>query len=1345
MSGTHSADLKTQAAEALQHQKAGRFAEAAQQYAAVLARDPNIWQVSYNLGLVYQHLNRLPEAAEMYARAVRVQPQFAEGFNNLGNVLKALKQTPTAIEAYQRALVLNANLPEASYNLATMLQARGDLADSIEHLRQSLRINPLQSNAWDALYRGLLGLGRQEDAIQALIDWESELPQPTPERVVAGLALCRPMGDRQREERYLALAIAWPFAEFSLEAYAVVLGMLQYFDITREELLKGYRRFDAEISAHHPNVIAPLPRRAADQRLRIGYVSADFRKHVMGRIMLEVLAHHDRSRFSILLISTCPRSQHDAVTDAFKRHVDGFADISELDDFSAAKSIAEADIDVLVDLAGLTMDARPGIYAHRPARSIVTHLGYHGCLGMSSVDYKFTDRIADRDDAVQFQIEQPYVLDTCVFPLVRSAATDIVPAPNDLDLAEKFVFGTFVNLLKLSPRCLDVWRQILDALPEAVLLFSPFNPAEKLAIERLLATAGIGPERIAVLTAKQTDEAALRARYRLVHAVLDTFPYAGGDTTLAALDMGVPVVTLRGDRQSERIGASILGHLDLRELVANTEAAYVETSVRLARDSVFMTHVRDRIQDATATNVMNPEAHARALENAFTDIVSKKPAMGDMALTARQFFLTLHDAMRRQREINDEPEQRSLADIFAELRRHQPEYTPLLRAQAELAQRMGNLQLAADCLAEYLKHAPEDIDARLTLAGFLIDQNAATDALMILDDIPASVAREFSAVVLRTRALVQLRRWNDARETSAVAVTIAPTDAQALFWHGTVLSHVGEPESALEYLNRALILSPQHVDAAYNAGVLLFELGHFVDAEKVFRRTLATPVEQAAHLRILQVLRATGRKADWRKEAQVFVDKFPGLERTRFIESRLARYDGNLESEVASLLPLAEHLAATPNDLLAIELIPELLPILPFHDVSPQLLRHLRVRYRDAIRSHIVPLSVLEDLPTRDANSPRRLGYLVDFSMPYLPALTAAFLAHHDRNRFTVTVYVLSPGDLAFSFSGLSPDTRCVSMAANDEQHIAEQIRTDNIELLVDMSAGGTYAKSGLLSYRPAPVQISMPGITWAAGTGTFDGRVSDAVLEVNGAGDDAQEATWLMEGCALPVMPRAERDEVGAGMTRAALGLPPDVCVFGILADAERISLRGLTIWKALAERLPDARFLIAPFVGTDAGAIRRMLLSALITAERIVVYPTSPGPTHAPLLAGIVDVVLDALPGSDYHSAVTAVQQGIPLVSMPGKMPEERVALSIMTHHGDVSTIAASGRDYVDIAVKLAGDPAARRALANRLRERWAQSSSDGMPLSMAAFVRRCEHLFEVELDQTDKLDANTSEAQK
>ena len=1313
-------ELQAQAAQALDYQKTGRFAEAAQSYAALLLRAPQLWPACYNLGLVYQHLDRLPEAAEMYARAVRLNPRLAEGFNNLGNVFKALKNNPAAIEAYQQALALNANLPQASYNLATMLQARGDLEASIALLKQAVSLHSGQQNAWDALYRGLLGLGRQEEAIQAFLDWERAAIEPTPDLVIAGLALCRPMADRQRESQYLQFAITWPFDEFAPASLSTVLGMLQHFDVTRDQLLACYRRYDAAMTAAYPLSIAQLPRRAADSRLRIAYVSADFRRHAMGRLMLEVVSRHDRNRFSILLISTCPRSQYDAITSAFRTHAEGFADISELDDFEAAKSIAEADVDVLVDLAGHTMAARPGIYLHRPARSIVTHLGYHGCLGLGAVDYKLTDRIADGNDAAQYQIERPYILDSCIFPLVRMAASDIdLAVDGGLDLSGKFVFGEFVNVLKLSARCLYAWKRVLDIVPEAILLFSPFNIAEKRAIERLAASAGIDASRIAVLIPKYQDDAALRARYQLVHAVMDTFPYAGGDTTLAALDMNVPVVTLCGKRHSERVGASILGHLGLMETVADTEDIFVDICVRLARDAAFLSQVRERIATATAANPIDAESHARSLERAFVEIAGRKPVAASMALGARPFFQSLHDAMRRQRAATDDQARRAIAAVYAELHEQQPEYPPLLRAQAELAQDMNDLALASNCLAAFLKQSPDDADARLTLAGFLTDQGAAADALMVMNDAWPSATDDVRVLILRTRAHVLLRQWEMARQTSAAAVDIAPADAQAHFWHGTVLSHVGEPEAALSFLNRALILVPNHGDAAYNAGVLLAEMGNHVDAEKVFRRALDAGAAQAAQLRLLHVLRLLGREDDWRVEGLRFVATYRGDEVANFIDSRIARADGNLEREAEILLPLAERVATTQNHALAAELIAELLPILPYHDVSPRLLERLRARYGEAVRALDRPPAAREIPIAGMEKWPRKLGYMVDFSLPFSTELVTALTGHHDRDRFAITIYTLSPHGSVPLQALHGAGARVVMLAAFDEVAVADRIRADELDFLVD-AGGGDYAKPGVLARRLATVQLSLPGLTRPAGTGEFDGRISDRVLEVNGSADPIGSAPWRLDGCAIPILPPVARE---TGLTPDTLGLTPAVCVFGILASAERISSRCLTLWKSISERLPSAVFLVSPLDARESGTVRRMLLNATIATGRIFIPPASFRRGRGPAFAGVVDVILDTLPGNDYYSALTAVAEGIPLVSISGKMPEERIALSIMFHLGETSTIAASGRDYVDLAVALATDTANRRALVTRLQTRWQQSSGDVMPLSMRSYTQRTE----------------------
>ena len=1291
-------ELLALAKQSFQHQTAGRFAEAAQGYTAVLSRVPDLWSACYNLGLVYQHLNRLPEAAEMYLRAVKLNPQLAEAYNNLGNVFKAQKNDVDAIEAYRRAIGLNPQLSDASYNLAILLQARSEYTPAIEWFRKAVAANTQHGSAWDALYNGLIGLKRHEEAIVVFLAWDRAMP-PSPELVAAGLAMCRLLGDRALEERYLALAIDWPFEQFTPEQFVPVLGMIQYFDVSREQILDCYRRYDAAVAARNPVVIPMLPRRAADGRLRIGYVSPDFRTHVMGRWMLEVISRHDRSLVSVFLISTCPPREYDAVTAEFRTHVDGFADISELDDFTAAKSIAEVDLDILVDLAGHTLAARPGIYSHRPARSIVTHLGYHGCLGLSAVDYKLTDRIADPADAAKFQIERPFALDVCLFPFVHVAPADAAALPvTNSNLDGKFVFAAFTNMVKLSSRCLAVWRRVLEALPEAVLLFSPLAPTQHTSIERALATAGIDKSRIVFLDVPSQD-ALWRARYRLVHAVMDTFPYAGGDTTLAALDMGVPIVTLMGTRHSERVGASILTHLHVPDTIANTEDEFVAIAVRLARDAAFMAQTRQRIEAAIATT--DVQTYTRALEDAYTKIVAERPVAESMSLVARQFFQSLRDATQRHRSAASIDEQTAVATIYAALRTEQPDYSPLLRVQGELAQTMGELALAADCANALLRQFPDDIDVRLSSAGFLIDDSAAVEALSVLPPVADEGENDVRVLKLYTRAHAKLGQWDTALSYSTPAVELAPADAQVLFWHGMVLFNTGDAGAALTFLNRALILAPDHVEAAYNAGVILAESGNLRDAETVFRRALGTSpvhttavVRVSAHLRLLQLLSMQGRIDEWIAEGLRFASAYPGTEWSRLIESRVARYAGKLEREMEILLPLAEEATVLEDEVTALELIGELLATLSYHDVPAHLLRHLQERFRDASRVLYPPL---ESQFPASANAHLQVGCLVDFSQPFVADFIAALVAHHDRERMTLKLYAISPIEPALRGALEATGTQLISLATLDEHRAAQRIHTDKLDMLIDVAAFGPYAKPGLWSQRPARVQIALPGFTHPGGIGDLNLRLSDKVAELDVGTEPVSPAPVFLEGCVFPLLPGAL---ISLQLTRQQLGIGEGIPVFGVLASAARISSRCLTTWKTLADRVPTAAFFVCPMEAAERETIKRLLLAAGIDPACILLLPAShPRPRDLSLL-GMIDVVLDTMPGSDYFSARAAIFDSIPLVTIPGRMFEERVALSLLTALGDTTAVAASGRDYVDIAARLAMDPKARAAQSDNLR---------------------------------------------
>jgi predicted O-linked N-acetylglucosamine transferase (SPINDLY family) len=251
-------------------------------------------------------------------------------------------------------------------------------------------------------------------------------------------------------------------------------------------------------------------------------------------------------------------------------------------------------------------------------------------VGLSQIDFKLTDAVADLPDAASFQIEAPLALDCCVLPVRRlspasAPASATAAARAELGIAESaIVFGAFVSLLKLSPRCLRLWRDILQRVPQSLLAFSPGNASEQSLYRRRVAGFGIDSERV-VFIPRAADEAGDRARYGLIDVVLDTIPYTGGDTTAAALDMGIPVVTRVGERQAERMSLSLLSHLGVTDTVAHSDAEYVAMACRLADDAVWRADVAAKIVDKFPRSDFNDtRRYAACLEDAYARALAIK-------------------------------------------------------------------------------------------------------------------------------------------------------------------------------------------------------------------------------------------------------------------------------------------------------------------------------------------------------------------------------------------------------------------------------------------------------------------------------------------------------------------------------------------------------------------------------------------------------------------------------------------------------------------------------------------------------------------------------------------------
>ena len=524
-----------------------------------------------------------------------------------------------AERAFESAAALAPESVEAVFNQALSLDRLRAWGEALPLLRRARALAPQNEDIWAALRSHLLLFQRYEEAFEDFRAFEPHA-KPSARIVAAGLLSARIAAGSEYEDRYLPLALDWPYRTGDARHLGVIVAQAQYFDVSRSALKRLYDAYN-RLRQEERAGVADFAVRRADRAgsLRIGYLSADFRDHVMGRLMLGVLSRHDRSRFTPYAYSIAVRETEDALTESFRACCERFTRLDALDNRAAAQAIAADELDLLVDLMSHSGSSRPGILLYKPAPVIVTHLGAHGAVGLEQVDFKLGDRHIDLPDAAAYQIEAPLALNGCVLPLRRVPAAAAAPVTRDeLGVqSDAILFGTFVSSLKLSPRCMSLWRTILARVPGSVLAFSPRRKAGRAFYLRRLASFGIDGSRV-VFIPWTMDDATDRARYRLIDVVLDTLPYSGGDSTAAALDMGVPVVTRVGQRAAERMSWSLLAHLGVTETAAHTDEEYVEIACRLARDVPW----RAAIASAIATRL--PESgladldrYVRTLENAY--------------------------------------------------------------------------------------------------------------------------------------------------------------------------------------------------------------------------------------------------------------------------------------------------------------------------------------------------------------------------------------------------------------------------------------------------------------------------------------------------------------------------------------------------------------------------------------------------------------------------------------------------------------------------------------------------------------------------------------------------------
>lgn len=613
-------ELKPDMVEALNNlatalQGQGELGEAERCLRRAITVKPSFVVAYNNLANLLQATGRRPEAIACYERAIAIDAKMPELHNNLGNALKSQGKLDRAADCYRLALALRPKFAEAHSNLGSALKEQGKLEAAAAAYREALAIDPGFAESFNNLGNAIRDLGQWLDAEEA---YRRALALK-PDMVEA----LNNLGSLLKDGGNFAEAIA-SFRralelnpDFATAHHNLVMSMQYDPDATAEAVLEEHRAFDRKFAKPlgaevRPHDNTPDPER----RLRIGYVSGDFARHPVGHFLTPVLPNHDRAQVEIFAYSD--RMVDDDLSRELRGACDHWLRIVGIEDAALAERIRKDRIDILVDLSGHTADNRLLVFARKPAPVQASWAGYVGTTGLSAMDYLISDDRETPPGSDPFSVEKIVRLPDCY---VCFAPPPYAPAVGPLPAATRghVTFGCFNNLAKINRAVIALWAQLLKRLPDARLLLKTHqlsDPGMRRRYADWFAAEGIDPDRIE-LQGKSPHRQLLN-EYNRVDVALDPFPYSGGLTTLESLWMGVPVVTLGGDRFSARHSVSHLTAAGLPELVADGPAPFLTLAAALASDLPRLEALRAGLRACVAASpLVDGPRFTRNLEAAY--------------------------------------------------------------------------------------------------------------------------------------------------------------------------------------------------------------------------------------------------------------------------------------------------------------------------------------------------------------------------------------------------------------------------------------------------------------------------------------------------------------------------------------------------------------------------------------------------------------------------------------------------------------------------------------------------------------------------------------------------------
>ncbi|MGO9993418.1 MAG: tetratricopeptide repeat protein [Steroidobacteraceae bacterium] len=594
-----------------------RVPEALQAALDAAAADPDDAQTFITLGFAALAAGTPARALSAFNAAARIAPGIAKVHAGRANALDSLGRAADAIDAYHEAARLDPGDPHVFLSSGQMMLRLGNGASALAAFDAVLGMDRDHVLAQEGRAKALVALGRHEEALRALTDLKARAPrlEYLPGYLFHMQLCCCDWRDFESTRQEITDRVC------RAEPVAVPLCFLAYSTEPDQQRICAQVYASAQCAVAAPRVSPSAP--SVRRRLRVAYLSADFRHHPVAQLTVGLFESHDRTRFDIYGLCSAP----DDGSDLRRRLVaafDHFEDVSTLSDEAVAGRIAALDIDILVDLGGHTFGSRTRVLAYRPAVVQIAFLGYPGTLGAEFVDYLVADRHVVPDAERIHYSEQVIYLPDSFMPMDFRGILPPPPEKGAVGLPEDaFVYCAFNAAFKITPPVFDRWMRVLGAVPTAVLWLREGTGVIKSNLAREAGARGVDPARLIYAPRVPRVEDYL-ARFALADVFLDTAPYNAHTTAGEALAAGVPVVTARGRTFASRVATSLLHAVDLGHLSVDTPAGYERLAIDLAHSPASLAALKAHLRSVSASApLFDTVRFCRHLEDGFLAVAAR--------------------------------------------------------------------------------------------------------------------------------------------------------------------------------------------------------------------------------------------------------------------------------------------------------------------------------------------------------------------------------------------------------------------------------------------------------------------------------------------------------------------------------------------------------------------------------------------------------------------------------------------------------------------------------------------------------------------------------------------------